>query len=143
MGPQSTIFIVYIIIGLWIMSVTIQSMTFDDVYPVSYPSICKQRLRINTMCDKLEKYISKATKDESLHKGFISPPNMSNDIASKKMLDDVIMENEEDDYKSTTNNLSRFAYGILLFTILSIYCIYMSSTNNERKYDGKILPVYN
>jgi len=116
------------------------------------------------MCDKLEKeIINKHPMKTSL--GLIPPPNMSNDI-SKKMdgylhnndyvhhhqhhdhyehideethPDDVDMGNEDDDYKSKTNILSRFAHGLLLFTILSLYCIYMSGPKNN----GRVLPVYN
>lgn len=167
MNTQISLFIISVFIGLLIISNIIETNAFDEVYPVSYPGICKQRLRINTLCDKLENDIN---KHEITSSALVSPPNMSNDI-SKKMdgylhndyehhhhnhhnhhhehideephPDDVAMENEDDDYKSKNSYISRFAHGLLLFTILSVYCIYMSSPKNERKYDGRILPVYN
>ena len=170
MNIQLSLFIVSIFFGIWIITSIIETTAFDEVYPVSYPGICKQRLRINTLCDKHENYVNKHPMKNSA--GLIPPPNMSNDI-SKKMdgylhngydhhhhydnhhdhhdehideephPDDVDLGNEDDSH-SNTNILSRFAHGLLLFTILALYCIYMSGRKNERNhYDGRVLPVYN
>jgi len=159
MNTQLSLFIVSVFVGLWVISNIIETTAFDEVYPLSYPGICKQRLRINTLCDKLENDVNKHPMKNSA--GLIPPPNMSNDI-SKKMdgylhhdhhlheyieeephPDDVDLGNEDDSH-SNTNILSRFAHGLLLFTIISLYCIYMSGRKNERNhYDGRVLPVYN
>jgi len=160
MNTQLSLFIVSVFVGLWVISNIIETTAFDEVYPLSYPGICKQRLRINTLCDKLEYDVNKHPMKNSA--GLIPPPNMSNDI-SKKMdgylhhdhhhlheyieeephPDDIDLGNEDDSH-SNTNILSRFAHGLLLFTILSLYCIYMSGRKNERNhYDGRVLPVYN
>jgi hypothetical protein len=161
MTTQLSLFIVSIFVGLWVISNIIETTAFDEVYPLSYPGICKQRLRINTLCNKLDNDVNKHSMKNSA--GLIPPPNMSNDI-SKKMdsylhhdhdhhlheyieeephPDDVDLGNEDDSH-SNTNILSRFAHGLLLFTIISLYCIYMSGRKNERNhYDGRVLPVYN
>ena len=170
MNTQLTLFIVSVFFGIWIITSIIETNAFDEVYPVSYPGICKQRLRINTLCNEIEK--NNIHKHDVKSSALIPPPNMSNDISKKTdgylhndydhhhhhhhdtndhheyideepHPDDVDLGNEDDSH-SNTNILSRFAHGLLLFTILSVYCIYMSSPKNERNhYDGRVLPVYN
>ena len=117
-------------------SLTHPSLAYSSL---SYPKICQERSHINEVCDKYDAvYNSRSNYQEKKHEPI--EPNVVNEPDNYGMNELV---DEPDIYEISHSGLKYYSIVLLLFTVLSMWLIYISNENLFSKYDEKILPFYN